>query len=257
MKALDKLTHDRRRRAPRSSATRPCVVPVEDALPRRGRRPTQISEVAIHELLRCVPGARLHDRPSAPAGQYSFATWPARWSASAASARRAWIVLLLGPGPGRLSLPPGEGGRGIGARAFHQDEPLPPTTASGWSPASASCRPPATSSSAGSASTGARRARAATTTCASSRTGRGRWTVDVHGAAGTRRPMPGVCALRPWPVAHARSGDRIAIAAYLGSGATVRPGHRRVRRAPTPTRTSGTTKRSPRKSGRLHAEVGV
>ena len=41
--------------------------------------------------------------------------------------------------------------------------------------------------------------------------------------------------------AHARSGDPVAIAAYLGKKRRLRPGHRRVLGAPTPTRTSATT----------------
>ncbi len=44
-----------------------------------------------------------------------------------------------------------------------------------------------------------------------------------------------------------------------GQGRPVRPGHRRLRRRPTPTRTNGTTRRSrpPWSSGRLTAQTGV
>ena len=42
--------------------------------------------------------------------------------------------------------------------------------------------------------------------------------------------------------AHARSGDRVAIAAYLGTNDVVRQGDRRVQLPRTPTRTSATTR---------------
>ena len=48
--------------------------------------------------------------------------------------------------------------------------------------------------------------------------------------------------------AHARSGDAVAIAAYLGRSDELRPGDRRLLRAPTPTRTSATTPPSGRPS---------
>ena len=48
--------------------------------------------------------------------------------------------------------------------------------------------------------------------------------------------------------AHARSGDRIAIAAYLGSSDGVRPAPSPSSRRPTPTRTSATSRSSPRLS---------
>ena len=59
--------------------------------------------------------------------------------------------------------------------------------------------------------------------------------------------------------AHARSGDRIAIAAYLGKGETLRSGDRRLLRASTPTRTSSTTRAlaDAAKSGRIEVETDL
>ena len=48
--------------------------------------------------------------------------------------------------------------------------------------------------------------------------------------------------------AHARSGDPIALAAYLGQEGPVRPVDRRLLASGTPTRTNGTIRRSPRRS---------
>ena len=72
-----------------------------------------------------------------------------------------------------------------------------------------------------------RRGRRATTTSASCGTGRAPpsrgMAPATHGAV---RRMCGWTLAR----AHARSGDRVAIAAYLGKQRQVRPGHRRLRR---------------------------
>ena len=61
--------------------------------------------------------------------------------------------------------------------------------------------------------------------------------------------LPIYAELCGWTLArgHARSGDRIAIAAYLGQQRCLRPRHRRLLRARTRTRTNATTRpRRPR-----------
>ena len=131
------------------------------------------------------------------------------------------------------------------------------TTAPGSSPASASCRPAATSSSGGSAPR-ASTASAATTTCASCRTGRGRSTPRTHGPAGTGGLRGALCACT-LARAHARSGDRIAMAAYLGQQPHLREGAGQVRRVLRRPERAGLrgVRRSACRSGRLHAEEGI
>ena len=89
-------------------------------------------------------------------------------------------------------------------------------------------------------------ARRATSTSASCGTGRAR----RRSSDEPRRAAPCTAQLCGWTLAraHARSGDRIAIAAYLGRGRRLRPGARRRSPRPTPTRTSATTASSPRRS---------
>ena len=89
-------------------------------------------------------------------------------------------------------------------------------------------------------------ASSATSTCASCATGRARPTSSGWCPPG----MTLYARLCGWTLAraHARSGDRIAIAAYLGTSDTFDRGDRRLRRRPTPTRTSATTPRSSRRS---------
>ena len=58
--------------------------------------------------------------------------------------------------------------------------------------------------------------------------------------------------------AHARSGDRIAIAAYLGSGdASTAPWRRSPRRTPTRTKRDYRALEEAVASGRVAAEMGV
>ena len=95
---------------------------------------------------------------------------------------------------------------------------------------------------------GRRRRRArATSTCASSGTARARPTVEAMAPGRSWRSTPALCA---WTLAraHARSGDAIAIGAYLGSRRALR---RRPRRVLAPLRgpeRSATTRRSWRRS---------
>ena len=129
-----------------------------------------------------------------------------------------------------------------------------PTTVSGWSPASASCRPPATSSSAGSAPK-ALTACPTTTTCVSSRTGRDRSTRTTPSPGS--RPLGRICA-HTLARAHARSGDRIAIAAYLGNNSTFDQALAKFAETyADQNERDYEAFAAACKSGRLHAEVGV
>ena len=93
------------------------------------------------------------DRRRAARRSTGSSTWRARSSASAASGRAAWIVLLVGPRRPTTRCPAGEGGAGRRCwRRYLGPQRVSPTTASGSWPGSASCRPPATSSWAGCAS---------------------------------------------------------------------------------------------------------
>ena len=100
-----------------------------------------------------------------------------------------------------------------------------PTTASGWWPASASCRRPPTSSWAGSGSPTST-ASPATTTCASSTTGRARPTWTRMRVPGPPCSTPG-SAVPPWPgpmPGRATARHRL----LPGPGRRLRPGHRRL-----------------------------
>ena len=74
-----------------------------------------------------------------------------------------------------------------------------------------------------------------------------------RGRAMTPTTMGLYARLCGWTLAraHARSGDRIAIASYLGKGDALRPRHRPTSPRPTPTRTSATTRSSRRRSPRV------
>ncbi len=82
----------------------------------------------------------------------------------------------------------------------------------------------------------------------------GRQLKDWKGSAEIEQMVPKGMAtygrLCGWTLAraHARSGDRIAIAAYLGKGAELRPRDRASSPTPTPSRTSATTTPSRRPS---------
>ena len=123
---------------------------------------------------------------------------------------------------------------------------VPQRGTAGGRRASTSCRPPATSSWAGS-------------------TSRPAWTAAQrdfyvrqlrdwkYSAVIEQMVLPGLVAyaeLCGWTLAraHARSGDRFAIAGYLGKSRQVRPGPREVRRGATPTATRPTTRPWPPRS---------
>ena len=157
------------------------------------------------------------DGPPVPAGAATGSpTWPARWSGSAvwepaAGSSCCSAGTTRTPCSSRPRRPTSRYWRPTSAAA------RTPPRASASSPASGSCRPPATSSWAGNTSR-ASTANSGTSTCASCGTGRA-------------SPWPRTCRRSGWPCsaelcgatlarAHARSGDRIAIAAYLGGGDT-------------------------------------
>ena len=84
---------------------------------------------------------------------------------------------------------------------------------------------------------------------------------DMKGSAEVEAMAPvglrfyaGICG---WTLAraHARSGDPVAIAAYLGKGDTVRPVDQPTSPSATPTRTSRTTRHSPTRSIRTTAST--
>ena len=87
-----------------------------------------------------------------------------------------------------------------------------------------------------------------------------KFSVDVEAMVPARH-ADSTAQLCGWTLAraHARSGDRIAIAAYLGAVGRIRPGHRRSSPPPTPTRTSATTSAASTRSrhGQIAAEPDV
>ena len=157
---------------------------------------------------------------------------------------RAWIALLLGRDDSDPALPTDQGGSGVGARAVPR-----PQRVRQLRPARR--RRPAADASRerpvpGLAAPGARRSRrtsAGLLRAPAAATGRAAPTSQSCVTAG----MVAYGRLCAWTLAraHARSGDRIAIASYLGGGDSFdRQSPRSPRR--TPTRTSGTTACSPR-----------
>ena len=82
----------------------------------------------------------------------------------------------------------------------------------------------------------------------------------LRAAVPPAQPRTGGSAAWTLARAHARSGDRVAIAAYLGRSDVLRPGDRSVRRDATPTRTSATTRalKEPRtRDGRIEVQTGL
>ena len=141
---------------------------------------------------------------------------------------RAWIILLLGrDDEDPLFLQAKEAQASV-LEPFVGKSQLRATTGSGWSRGSGSCRPPATSSWAGSASPGIDGVDARLLPAPVARL-EGLVGPRGHGPARSWRVYGELCG---WTLAsaHARSGDRIAIASYLGGSDVVRPGDRVVRR---------------------------
>ena len=132
---------------------------------------------------------------------------------------------MMGVDDRRPADPSGQRGPALGARALRRPQCLRATRANGWWWASGSCRRPATSSSGGSGSR---------TSTASRRDYYIRQLHDWKGSAHvdtlrlpgalTYARMCGATLAR----AHARSGDWIAIAAYLGKGDVFDERHRRL-----------------------------
>ena len=159
---------------------------------------------------------------------------------------RCWIVLLLGRDEDDpLFLQVKEAQPSVLER-LRRRQRASATRGSGWSRASGSCRPRATSSSAGTRSPGSTGS-SGTSTSASCVTGRASADIERDGARPACEAYAGMCG---WTLAraHARSGDRIAIASYLGRTDRFDERHGRVRRRPTPTRTSWTSTSSRRPS---------
>ena len=118
-----------------------------------------------------------------------------------------------------------------------------PITASGWWPASTSCRRPATSSS----DTSRSRVLDGVTRDFYLRQLRDwKGSFDIEGSIPPGLTKYGAVCAQALARAHARSGDRIAIASYLGAGPpSTGPLPNSPR--PMPTRTRGTTRRSRRR----------
>ena len=216
---------DRRRRRPaRIAADPPLIVPVDDLLPDVGRSASRTSSAA-DPVLRPHPAVR----PAQPAGAATgSSTWPARSSASAASAPAAgssscWAGTTHDP----LFLQAKEA-EAVGARRVRRPERVPQPGRARRSQASGSCRRPATSSSAGSGSTGIDGA-SATSTSASCATGRARptssrWCLADGGLRAN-------CAVRRWPARTRGPATGSRSPPTWARSDVLRPGARRVRRA--------------------------
>ena len=156
-------------------------------------------------------------------------TWPARSSAWAASARARGCILLLGRDESDPLVPAGQGGRGLGARAA--------------TPAASAYRQPRPARRGGPAADAGRQRHVPRLAARASGLdgverdfyvrqlwdGKGSADLAAIGAAQFGRYVEAAA----WTLAraHARSGDRVAIAAYLGGGEALRRGDGRVRRA--------------------------
>ncbi len=153
------------------------------------------------------------------------------------------------------AVPAVEGGRGVGARAVRRQERARPPRPAGGRRAAADAggerHLPRLAARQGPRRPDARLLRAPVPRLEGERRGR------EPPRAGDDRPTRGLCGAT-LARAHARWGDRIAIASYLGAGDAfdVRS---RTSPPPTPTRTSATTRRSSRRSrsGRLTAHAGL
>ena len=116
----------------------------------RSCSPQEISDAlrdSFHQLLRSYRHSLQSDRRHL-LEEFQFVQIARKVVGVGSVGTRAWILLLVGRGQRRPAVPPGQGGRGVGARGVRRARAATPTTASGWWPASTSCRRPATSSSA-------------------------------------------------------------------------------------------------------------
>ena len=189
----------------------PLVTPIEDVLP--GAEQEHLEDVVrrmIRTYRRTLPRDRRHLLES-----YRYVHAARKVVGVGSVGARTWILLLVGRDDDRSAVPPVQGGPGIGARAVSREEPVRPARAARRRRA------------ADDAGCGRRHARLGANP--HDRRARRRdfyirqlW--DSKGSADVELMDPSgleaygrVCG---WTLAraHARSGDRIAIAAYLGSG---------------------------------------
>ena len=218
----------------------PLIVPIEQLA--QGHERDEMFE-ALQQLLRGYRQTLEFDRRTL-LEQFRLTDFARKVVGVGSVGTRAWIALLLGrDGQDPLFLQMKE------AEASVLEEILGPSefsnTASASSPASASCRPPATSSSAGSTSTRGWTRSGATSTGASSRTGRAQQR--------SSRWSP-----KPWPrTARCAAGRWRVLTPAAATGSPSRPTSARATastrrswrsRKCTPNRTNATTNSSRRQS---------
>ena len=191
-----------------SSSQSPLVVP-NDVLAAGVSSDRRLGSAAAIE----VPTSRPCRRPPEPAQQYELIDFARKVVGVGSVGTRCWIVLLLGRDQPRPAVPAGQGGPGVGAGgvAASQSVRQPRTTRRRRpAPDAGIERHPARL-----AAGPIRRRRA--------RDFYVRQLRDWKGSAPRPKAPPGRAAyggLCGWTLAraHARSGDRVAIAGYLGKG---------------------------------------
>ena len=211
MQAFEKLTHlvDGE---PRIISDPPLIVPID-------RAPPGADGAGARSGTRCATssaptGGRWRPTAATCSRSSGSSTSRARSSAVGSVGTRAWIALLPRRRRSRPAVSAGQGGAAVGAGAVRRQERVHELRPAGRRRATADAGDerhlPRLAAHRAPGST----ARNATSTSASSRTGRARSPIEAalpQGAAAYGK----ACA---WTLAraHARSGDRIAIACYLG-----------------------------------------
>ena len=210
LRALGKLTHlvDGE---PRIASDPPLIVPIEDTVA-PGERAQ--AEAFMHGIIRSYRRTLSRDRRSL-LERFRYVHAARKVVGVGSVGTRAWIVLLLGRDDERPAVPAGQGGGGVGARAVPRRQRL-------RQPRPARRRGPA--ADAGRERHHARLAEPSTDPLGVKRDFYIRQLWDAKGSALVEamepRAMRVYADLCGWTLAraHARSGDPVAIASYLGRG---------------------------------------
>ncbi len=210
MQEVAKLTHlvDGR---PRIISDPPLLVPIDELLPKQTDRTA--FEAQIKDLIGKYRRTLETDRRFL-LEQFEFADMARKVVGVGSVGTRCWIVLMLGRDDVRSAVPAGQGGGGVGAQPLRRRQQVrQPGPAGGRGPAAdAGIQRHLPGLAADRGRPG--RAVSATSTSASCGTGSSPSTSRpwCRAACGCTAELCGWTLAR----AHARSGDRIAIAAYLG-----------------------------------------
>ena len=192
----------------------PLIVPVRALVPE-----AEAAEMfdGLHKLVRQFRQSLEHDRRML-LEQFELADFARKVVGVGSVGTRAWIALMFGRDGKRPAVPPDEGGRGVGARGVRRQEQVQEPRPAGRHRPALDAGGERHLPGLAARAVGHGRRCPATSTDGSYEIGRAR----PRSSRWSRDGMAAYGRLCGWTLAraHARSGDRIALASYLGGGNT-------------------------------------